>query len=236
MGEDHILLQAGDRIFVNANMLHGISQISGDVPDPMPGIVFPGSFIASEDSLIYQKYIQKIASCDQLPYIVFRKGEHEEFHTAVEQIYSLLKERGPMYELGVLQGLLSVFICLERDFAVWPRAQVSRVHINSQVRVQQMLSFIYERYAENVTLADIAASASISRSEAGRCFAAYLHMSPVDYLIRYRLQTAYALLKDTTLTIQEISHACGFHSTSYFTRRFRACYGFSPRMGRDLGK
>ena len=67
-----------------------------------------------------------------------------------------------------------------------------------------MLTFIYTHYAESVTLDDIARAADISRSEAGRCFNAYLGCSPVDALIQYRLQTACRLLSDTTLTLQEI--------------------------------
>lgn len=68
VGEEHILLNAGDSIFVNANMLHSIKQISGETADPMPGIVFLGTLIAPEGSVVYQKYIQKIAACDEIPY------------------------------------------------------------------------------------------------------------------------------------------------------------------------
>ena len=102
--------------------------------------------------------------------------------------------------------------------------------------IQQMLTYIYAHYAESVTLDDIARAADISRSEAGRCFNAYLECSPVDALIQYRLQTAYRLLGDTTLTLQEISHACGFNSVNYFSRQFRRTYGYAPGQNRTLGK
>ena len=71
VGQQHIILEAGDSIFVNVNMLHGIRQISGDVPDPMPNIVFSGTLIAPEGGTIYQKYIRPIAQCDTLPFIDF---------------------------------------------------------------------------------------------------------------------------------------------------------------------
>ena len=38
VGRQHITLEAGDSIFVNGNILHGIRQLSGDIPDPMPKI------------------------------------------------------------------------------------------------------------------------------------------------------------------------------------------------------
>lgn len=71
VGQHHVILKAGDSILVNGNILHGIKQLSGDIPDPMPNIVFSGALIASETSDIYQKYIQPVANCDALPFIVF---------------------------------------------------------------------------------------------------------------------------------------------------------------------
>ena len=87
---------------------------------------------------------------------------------------------------------------------------------------------VYSHYAEPVTLEDIADAASISRSEAGRCFKAYMGCSPVDALIRHRLQTAHAMLHDSARSLQEISYECGFHSVHYFSRQFRQYYGYAP--------
>lgn len=228
VGEEHILLNAGDSIFVNTNMLHCIRQISGDVPDPMPGIVFLGTLIAPERSVIHRKYIQKIAACEDLPYVVLRRDSHEEIHSAIHHIYQLLENAPPLYELRVQQELISVFVFLNLHFQDFPRAAISPVQMNVQIRVQQMLSFIYDHYAEAISLSDIASASNISRSEAGRCFSVYLKKTPVDFLIQYRLQKAHALLGDSSLTIQEISQACGFHSVSYFSRKFRQQFGCTP--------
>ncbi len=73
VGQQHILLEPGDSIFVNGNVLHGIKQLSGDIPNPMPNIVFSGAAIAPETSEIYRKYIQPIARCDALPFILFNQ-------------------------------------------------------------------------------------------------------------------------------------------------------------------
>ncbi len=117
-----------------------------------------------------------------------------------------------------------------------PKSETTRIQINAQIRIQKMLTYIYEHYAETVTLEDIAGAANISRSEAGRCFNTYIGCSPVDALIQYRLQTARQLLKDTTLTLQEIACSCGFHSVHYFSRQFRKIYGYAPGQNRTLGK
>ena len=238
VGQKHLTLEVGDSIFINGNILHGIRQLSGHVPDPMPNIVFSDGVIASGTSAIYQKYIRPISCSDALPFIVFRHGNswHNEVNHLVEDIYCQLRDRNTCYEMIVQRNLNSIFEYLYRHFDELPKAEATRIQINAQIRIQQMLSYIYTHYAESVTLEDIARAADISRSEAGRCFNAYLGCSPVDALIQYRLQTAYRLLSDTTLTLREISNACGFNSVNYFSRQFRRTYGYAPGQYRVLGR
>lgn len=238
VGQKHLTLEAGDSIFVNGNILHGIRQVYGDVPDPMPNIVFSDSIFAPVTSVIYQKYIRPIAGCAALPFILFRHGHswHDEVNRLAEDIYYQLRERNACYEMVVQRNLNRIFEYLYRHFDDLPKSEATRIQINTQIRSQKMLTYIYTHYAESVTLDDIARAADISRSEAARCFNAYLGCSPIEALIQYRLQTAFRLLSDTTLTLQEISHACGFNSVNYFSRQFRRTYGYAPGKNRTLGK
>lgn len=59
VGKQHIILKSGESIFINGNILHGIKQLSGDTPDPMPNIVFSGAVIAPETSKIYQNIFSR---------------------------------------------------------------------------------------------------------------------------------------------------------------------------------
>lgn len=238
VGRQHVKLEEGDSIFVNRNMLHGIKQLSGDVPDPMPNIVFSGAVIAPEASAVYKKYLHPIACCDTLPFIVFKNKNcrHEEVNRSIKNIYCHMYEQNQCYEMTVQRELSNIFEYIFSNLEDLPRSDTTRIQINVQIRLQKMLSYIYEHYAEAITLEDIAASANISRSEAGRCFNAYMGCSPVDALIGYRLQTAHELLNNSTLTLQEISHSCGFNSANYFTRKFKQIYGYTPGCARTLGK
>ena len=238
VGQQHIILEAGDSIFVNGSVLHGIRQLSGDTPDPMPNIVFSGAVVAPETSRIYGKYIQPVASCDTLPFILFDKKRdwHYEVNRSVQKIYRLMYEQGECYEMAVQRELSSIFEYIFLNLDELPRAENTRVQLNTQIRIQKMLSYIWEHYAETVTLEDIAGAAGISRSEAGRCFNTYMECSPVDALIQYRLQMAHRFIRDTTLMLQEVSDSCGFNSVNYFSRRFRQAYGYAPGQYRILGK
>lgn len=238
VGQTHTILEPGDSIFVNQNMLHGIRQVSGAAPDPLPIIVFSGTVIAPENSAIYQNYIQPILACSSLPFVVFRQGNDlwNEVHRQIRAIYCAMRERPVCYELAVQRSLCCILEAVFRNLDSLPKSEASRVQLNAQIRLQKMLSYIYENYTRTITLADIAGAANISRSEAGRCFQAYLGCSPVEALIQHRLETARHLLQQTTMTLQEISFACGFHSVNYFSRQFRRKYGYSPGEKRGLGK
>jgi AraC-like DNA-binding protein len=238
VGEHHIILKAGDSIFVNGNMLHGIKQLSGDVPDPMPNIVFSDTLIAPETSAIYQKYILPIVQCDSLPFVVFRHSDpsNSEINCLIKDVYRQMNEKNAGYELAVQRNINRIFEFISCNFAELPKTEATRIQINNQIRLQKMLSYIYENYAESVTLEDIAKAADISRSEAGRCFRTYMGCSPIEALIQYRLQMAHRLLSERTQTLQQISYACGFNSVNYFSRQFKKKYGYAPSRSDVVGK
>lgn len=238
IGQQHIMLEAGDSIFVNGNMLHRVRQLSGDSPDPVPIIIFSGGVIAPEHSTIYQKYIQPVAQCDSLPFIVFRSEDnsHSEVNSLIQDTYSCLSEQMQCYEMAVQRNISRIFEHIFCNFDHFPKSEAARIQMKSQIRLQKMLTYIYEHYTETVTLNDIANAAHISRSEAGRCFHTYMGCAPVDALIQYRLQTAHRLLNEKTHTLQEISFACGFHSANYFSRKFKETYGYAPSQDGGLGK
>lgn len=238
VGQQHIYLEAGDSIFVNGNMLHAIRQYQGDVPDPMPNIVFSGTLIASQTSRIYQNYILPIAQCDSIPFLIFRHDhpEHQEINQLILEIYALFEHEPSGFEMKVQRNISRIFEYVYHHLESFPKAEFTRIQIKNQIRFQKMFSFICDHYAENITLENIADAANIGRSEASRCFHAFMNCSPIDALIQYRIQTAHSMLNEENLTLQEISVACGFNSVNYFSRQFKKIYGYSPSKKRSLGK
>ena len=99
---------------------------------------------------------------------------------------------------------------------------------NMNARLRRMVAFIERHFASRLTLADIAADASISKSEALRCFKSGVQTTPIGYLNRYRLNYARARLLSTAAPITRIAVDAGFSSTAYFDRVFRRCFGLSP--------
>ncbi|WP_152404385.1 AraC family transcriptional regulator [Paenibacillus cellulositrophicus] len=94
------------------------------------------------------------------------------------------------------------------------------------------VSYIEDHYLEPVTLEEIADKSRISVRHLNRIFRAYYQTSPMAYLQRLRLERACILLKQTNLSITEISYECGYNDSNYLTRQFRKTYGMTPKSFR----
>jgi AraC-like DNA-binding protein len=84
------------------------------------------------------------------------------------------------------------------------------------------------RYAEPLTVADLAAAAGLSRAHFSREFRQAFGESPHQYLLTRRLERAAALLRTTDWPITDICFAVGSSSLGSFTTTFRRVYGRTP--------
>jgi transcriptional regulator GlxA family with amidase domain len=95
-------------------------------------------------------------------------------------------------------------------------------------RLRSMIAYINQHYPEKITLAEIAKTAGVSEREATRCFKKSIGQSPMEYLIKYRLNQSKKLLLETDMTITRICQQCGFSDSAYFGKAFRKSYGMTP--------
>ncbi|MDT3973920.1 AraC family transcriptional regulator, partial [Staphylococcus saprophyticus] len=98
-------------------------------------------------------------------------------------------------------------------------------------RVKQMMSYIHKHFQDKITLGPLSQNIYLSEAEAIRLFKKYVKQTPFEYLLRYRLEQSKSILdKDSLSTITEIAMACGFSTTSYFIKVFKARYGMTPKQ------
>jgi TolB-like protein/AraC-like DNA-binding protein len=81
---------------------------------------------------------------------------------------------------------------------------------------------------EHFGVTELAEALNMSRSNLLRKVKQEKGESVSVFIRNVRLQNAHQLLKDSELTVSEISFRVGFSSTSYFTKCFRELYGHTP--------
>lgn len=82
---------------------------------------------------------------------------------------------------------------------------------------------------------ELADRVGLSGRQVERLFRKYLGTSPKRYYLENRLSRAQQLLRQTTLSILDVSVACGFSTPSHFTKSYRERYALTPRDERARG-
>ncbi len=89
------------------------------------------------------------------------------------------------------------------------------------------------RFAERITVDDMAAAAGLSRSHFSREFSRMFGESPRAYLQTRRLERAAAMLRSTDRSVAEICMDVGLESVGSFTTSFVRAFGRQPTAYRE---
>ena len=102
----------------------------------------------------------------------------------------------------------------------------------SSSKLRQVTEFIAENFAEEIKLAELAQVAGMSNFHFAREFKRTTGTTPHQYLIKFRVERAKALLQKNELPLAEVSLRSGFSHQSHFTRLFRKMTGTTPHLFR----
>lgn len=100
--------------------------------------------------------------------------------------------------------------------------------------VRQAVAYINSRFSYPVTVEDIASYVGVSRSTLFRDFRKEEHLSPKEYLDRFRVQRAMALLERTDLPVSSVAASVGFEDPLYFSKVFKKIAGSTPSNYRSI--
>ena len=84
------------------------------------------------------------------------------------------------------------------------------------------------RYAQKVSVADMAREAGLSSAHFSREFKRVFGESPHQYLMTRRLERAAALLRSTDWSVARICYSVGLSGVGSFTTSFGRMFGLSP--------
>ncbi len=95
-------------------------------------------------------------------------------------------------------------------------------------KLLQAVAYLEARIEEEFDLDACAAHLNLSRRQIERLFSSHLSTTPVRYMNDLRLAHGRSLLADTDMKVSAVALACGYASTSHFSKSFRKKYGTSP--------
>ncbi|MFA6850981.1 MAG: AraC family transcriptional regulator [Selenomonadaceae bacterium] len=222
-------LQKGEGAFINSNVLHSM-QIIGDAGCTLNSLVFHSNLVSgTTESMFEQRYVRPLLDCNILPGVPFHceiKWQYQAVQCISEaiKIYDLNKFG---YELLIREKLSHIWYLIIKNMQSLLK-QPKQSECQDTVRINAMLDFLHQHYAEPLKLQQFAAIANISERECLRCFQKTIRISPIQYLLKYRVSVSARLLTDTDASITEICNQVGFDSPSYFSKIFKRFILFTP--------
>ena len=86
---------------------------------------------------------------------------------------------------------------------------------------------------EPIAQEDLVSYVGLSRRQLQRLFQRFLYSTPSRYYLQIRLQRAREFLRQTSMSLVEISVSTGFVSSSHFSKSYKEYYGHSPSIERQ---
>lgn len=130
---------------------------------------------------------------------------------------------------------ISVMAPLIRREIIWRLLHTEHGPLLSQLafanghatRIGRTTAWIRDKYAEPLSISDLAARANMSVPSFHRHFKAVTSMSPVQFQKRVRLQEARRVLSGSS-TISAVAYDVGYQSISQFNRDYRRLFNLTP--------
>jgi len=104
----------------------------------------------------------------------------------------------------------------------------------ANAKILNTLAMMEARLEYPVSRNDLAEAAGVTVRQLERLFADHLNTTIGRRYVEIRIDRARALLRQSTLSIAEVAVACGFVSTSHFSRVYKHQFGISPRREREI--
>lgn len=221
-------LKAGEGLFGNSKTLHSGYRREKKECTYLSVTFHPRFLYGYENSILQTKYVDYITSRDDWSSLKLEKNVtwHQEILDWMKSIYELSKEPPMDYELQVHLYLMEIWQQLYRYFASLPeREKKPQAHLQ---RLREIISYIQEHYAEEISLEDIAENVNICKSECCRFFKKHMNMTIFDYILYLRVQNSLPLLRAGE-SITKTAGIVGFSSSAYYGQVFRRYMKCTPR-------
>ena len=151
----------------------------------------------------------------------------------LQDAWQAVADEPPDYENEARYRLTTVLRLLGAQCEEGGGVKVSQQEQIAAERMKQMLRFVEEHYAEELTVERIAACVALSESACLRSFRQLLGITPIQYVKQFRVEKAAELLRSTRLRTGEIGAECGFADGSYFIKTFRELKHCTPKEYRQ---
>lgn len=215
-------LHAGDSAFIESGCLHGGN----------PEQCSYSCIVFDLDSFLVDKTwasdIYELISTSNLHIQPFYSSDMTLIQNHITTMCNGLAENYFGYRFSVIGALCELLSIIMKEHYYSSSLSTTNCQRNKILQIKTVLSFIAKNYSEDITLADMAACATLNKNYFCKAFREIMHKTPIDYLNFYRIESACEQLATTSKSITEIALDCGYHDSGYFVKAFKKYKGVVP--------
>jgi AraC-like DNA-binding protein/mannose-6-phosphate isomerase-like protein (cupin superfamily) len=207
---DILNVKSNDLIILNPTILH--TEIS-NILKPMEYIVL------GVEGIQFQTENQ---GCILLNSSAHKTDLHLYFNTLAHE----MKNDQP-YRDFVCQNLLNIIFTIILRNDAFKISLVTGPHPNRECSMVK--KYIEEHYSENITIETLSSLVHLNKYYFVHNFTKQFGTSPINYLIKRRIDESKHLLANTNYSLSSISQIIGFSSPSYFSQAFKRTTDTTPQ-------
>lgn len=237
--QQEYLLKAGDFVFINSNFYHSAKAATNEQCS-FYAIDFSYQFLQENlNSRFGRKYILPILNGKLVFPEVIRKAEADDnlnFWQAkvmkhIIDIGNYPEDGLDSHELSIKSQIFAIWDLYYQNAAV--KSELNDTALFNMERLKPVLQFVHENYAYEISLSELSGLIPMSEGQFCRMFKQTMKLTPVQYIIRYRILQSCRLLLDTDKKVGEIANLSGFNNISYYNRLFLQTIGCTPKHYRS---
>lgn len=168
--------------------------------------------------------------------VVFKNNEQEKQmqEVFVKAVKHVLKQTDNPFRLQMVQHvMMAIFYASDKPQSISNKGDVIRT--NADQLTKQFLELVKENFRQERQLKFYADELCITPRYLSRVVKECSGSSAADWIERYVVLEARALLKSTNMNIQQISDSLNFPSQTFFGKYFKRRVGMSPKEYRRVG-
>lgn len=227
-------LEAGDVFLIRGNMRHGYGEMEGTT---LVNILFdprrlrlPMAFLRDMPGyhVLFQVEPQLRMHDRVRSRLRLSEAELAEAAGMIARLQQEMARREPGYRFLACTHLMALVGFLSRCY------EHAGMHENRPLlRMGKVLSHIEQHCSDPISIDQLTRIAHMSESTLMRTFRRVLGRSPIEHVIRVRIQRAAELLQQGDVRVTEAAFRCGFSDSNYFSRQFTKVMRISPRIFRE---
>ena len=165
--------------------------------------------------------------CNLYPQLSLPYSSADDFNRhPVYRDYARRYKEMERYEKMQLQGLVWII-------ASYFMKHSHKLTDDTDERVLKVCQYVRDNRRKSFTLSQMSDIACVAASHLQRLFCKAFGISPMQWVIRQKIQYAQGLLLTTEMSVRDVAHEVGISNVSYFIRLFKKNIGFTPHDYRN---